>query len=180
MIPKTLALLVGLGTFVTLAAAAEVTQVFNLPLGAELDRELPRCSKPPEPNLDFCWLKKPVPANAKNKLLILGQPDDSLPEWVAPGVTRLFIGAKGRIDAIVVDVNAGSEALAVDSISQRFGAPDSAQSSGPRRATTWRRPALAVELLCEDDKCLANFFSTAAAQSQTVKQKILSLRSATP
>lgn len=162
-----LALLFTLCALVPLAASAEVVRVFTLPLGGKLDRKLPRCNKPGKPNVDFCRKGRAISPKVKNKIYRVSQPQEALPEWVAPGFTTLAIGKTGKLDFIALPVLSGSETAAIVSISNRFGPPNTPSTTRSGiRLTAWRRPALSIELLCNFDECVVNFFSPAGARTR--------------
>jgi hypothetical protein len=184
MIANAAVLLTGLcllGGLAIPASAAEATPVFTLPLGERLDRKLPKCGKPERPRRDFCGLKSAVSPAAKNRLFMLDKPDQLLPEWVGPGPARLFLGAAGHIDAVAVEVNPGDERKAIASIARRFGPADNTDTAASgNRTTRWRRGGVLIELMCEQDACLANFLSPAGARSRLAMQALRRPRSDTP
>lgn len=184
MIANIVVLLTGLCTYAGVAATAaavEATPVFTLPLGAKLDRKLPKCGKPEQPRPDFCGIETRVSPKAKNKIFLLDKPDLLLPEWVGPGPAHLFIGPRGNIDVIGVEVQPDGERDAIASIVRRFGPPDNTETAANgTRTTRWRRAGLSIEVLCEEEACYTNFLSPAGAQSRVAMQKLRRPRNETP
>jgi hypothetical protein len=178
---KKIALVIGLAACFAIPAHADPVRVFNLPLGGKLDRKLPKCSQTAKPNSDFCWIDEPVGPTTKHKLVTVGQPDDSLPEWVAAGLARIGINRDGEVDSITVSLNLDNEKEAISSISQRFGWPtDKLRTPQGVRSTIWRRPELQIAIICDYTKCFSEFLSPSAVAERSAAWDNRKRRPATP